>query len=151
MRSVSSAATHAAGSHDHVDPVDTSSKPIARSVPSTAPIGITPPPIALPSAIRSGSHAPPFDGEQVSRPSEPRLHLVGAEQEVELAAEIDERGPERVGRGDAPAAAEHRLDHEPRHLARIDRVVQEVVADVVDGPVARAAGRAVNGVRYALG
>ncbi len=54
MRSVSSAATHAAGSHDHVDPVDTSSKPIARSVPSTAPIGITPPPIALPSAIRSG-------------------------------------------------------------------------------------------------
>ena len=29
--------------------------------------------------------------------------------------------------------------------------MEEMVADVVDGPVARAAGRAVNGVRYALG
>src|SRR5262249_12510908 len=52
--SVSRAAAHDAGNHDHVEPVDRSSKPIARSVPRTAPIGMTPPPIALPSAIRSG-------------------------------------------------------------------------------------------------
>jgi len=49
---------------------------------------------------------------------------------------IDERRPELVGRSDAPAAAENRLDHEPGDLARIDRVIEQVVTDVVDGAVA---------------
>ena len=99
-----------------------------------------------------GLDAEPLDREHRARPAVPRLHLVGAQQEVELAAQVGERRPERLGRRDAPARPHHRLDHEPGDLARVDRVVQQVVAQVVHRAVARAAGsrderRAVR-VRY---
>ena len=87
-----------------------------------------------------GLDAPALHGEHVAGATEPGLHLVDRQQEVELAAELEQRRPERVGRRDAAPRAHDRLDHEPGDLARVDRVEEQVVADVVDGAVAGAAG-----------
>ena len=71
------ATAHAAGSQAHVLPVDTSSKVLSTaSVPSTAPIGITPPPIALPRHIRSGCRS--HSSAAKSRPVRPNPVLTSS-------------------------------------------------------------------------
>ena len=93
----------------------------------------------LPEADEIGPHVPVLDGEHPTGPSEPRLHLVGAQEPAVLVAEVRERGPERVGRHQHAARADDRLDDDAGHLGGVHRVKQQVVADVVDRGVAAAA------------
>jgi len=146
---VASAAAQPAGSHAQVLPVETSSNdPSTRSDPSTAPIGATPPLKALAQADEVGLDADPFHGEKRAAPAAACLHLVGAQQPVVLGAQLGQGGEERGRRHHHAAGAEHRLDDDARDIRRVDRMEQDVVAQVVDGGIAGAAGRgAANGLR----
>ena len=53
---------------------------------------------------------------------------------------VGERRPEAVRRRHAAARAEDRLDHDAGDVGRVEGVEEDVVADVVDGRVAAAAG-----------
>ena len=141
--SVSSAAAHAAGSHDHVEPVETSSKSIdalgaehrpdrhhaaAHRLAQRHQVGLARP-IVRTANMCPVRPNPVFTSSAQSRKSNSRHRSTSAAQNAS-------------GGATHPPRAHHRLDHEPRHLARVDRVVQHVVAQVVDRAVARAARRA---------
>ena len=108
-------------------------------MPSTAPIGITPPPRPLPRQMRSGLDAEPLDGQERAGAPAPGLDLVGAQQPVVLPAQRLQRREEGRRRLDDSARPEDRLDDDAGDVGRVDRVEEQVVADVVDGRVTGAA------------
>ena len=94
----------------------------------------------LAEADQVGLDPPAVDREQLPGAADAALDLVGAQQPPVLAAELDQRRPEAVRGRDAAARAQHRLDHDTGDLGRVEGVEEQVVADVVDGRVAAAAG-----------
>jgi hypothetical protein len=132
---VAIAAAHAAGSHDHVD--ERAHRALRAEDGADRHDAAA---HRLAQAHQVRIHAPPVDREHRPGPSESRLDLVDAEQPLVLAAEVDERRPERIGRCHASTRAHHGFDEHAGDLARVDGVEDQVIPNVVDGPVTGPAG-----------
>ena len=106
-------------------------------MPSTAPIGITPPPIALPRHIRSGWRSQSSAAN--IRPVRPNPVFTSSRQSSQPYSSQSSRNAVQKPAGGTThtAGAEHRLDHHTGHLRRVDRMEEHLVPDEVDGAVAR--------------
>ena len=152
--SIASAAAQLAGNHAQVLPVDTSSNGAQHALRAEQRADRASRRRRVPCPGRSGPGR-----HRAARPrgtcrcgrsrSSPRRRTAAsrARRTARLSA-----GKERRRRHDDAAGAEDRLDDDARHIGRVDRVEEQVVAQVVDGRVAGAAGRgAPNGLRYGFG
>ena len=118
--------------------------------PTTADTA-SPPPMPLPTVIRSGT-TPQCSAAHV-RPVRPKPHWISSKMRTDAVAvaQLAQAGEEPVRRDDDAAVALDRLDDDRRDRADARRRVLERVADEREGARRRHPRRAPSGQRYGYG